>query len=255
MMEQSRIHAGLRDTMDCAALEHLLVRFSRLVAEHRWIREAVIDPLHATRRGWQAFDAQIQLHAPETAEDDLPVLAIRPYPIDWVSSWTTKTDKLVSLRPIRPEDEPLMVDFHRTLSDETVYSRYLGVLGLERRIDHERLTPLCFIDYDREIALVIDYQDPETAEHHICGVGRLVRLRASGDAEYAVVISDAMQGEGLGSKLLSRLIEVARQEGIERIVGDVLPGNSRMLRACRRLGFHLHSRVGEPTLVELPLEG
>ncbi len=145
----------------------------------------------------------------------------------------------------------MLVEFHQSLSSDTVYSRYLGVLGLERRIEHERLTRLCFIDYDREIALVVESADPETGEPRIRGVGRLVRLRCSVDAEYAVVVSDAMQGEGLGSQLLRRLIEVARVEGIRRIVGEVLPNNRRMLRACQRLGFQVHGRGSEPVLVEL----
>jgi acetyltransferase len=259
MMEQTRIYAALRDplynaALDLEALELLLVRVSRLVVEHRWIRALAIDPIHPTPEGWMAFDARIRLHDPGTREPELPRLAIRPYPSEYASSWTTKKGKPVTLRPIRPEDEPLLVEFHRTLSDETVRSRYLGAMGFERRIDHDRLTRLCFIDYDREIALVVDLRDPETGEHRVRGVGRLVRLHGSADAEYAIVVSDAMQGEGLGTELLRRLIDVARREGIGRIVGDVLPDNRRMLNACRRLGFRLRPRAADSTFVELPLD-
>jgi acetyl coenzyme A synthetase (ADP forming)-like protein len=258
MMEQTRIYVALREfrdeaALDLEALELLLVRFSRLVAEQRWIREIVIDPLHATSSGWRAFDVQMTLHDPHTNEEELPKLAIRPYPSEYVGGWTTKSGKQVTLRPIRPEDEPLLVEFHGTLSDETVHSRYLGAMGLSRRVEHDRLTRLCFIDYDREIALVVDHRNPQ-GEHRIRGVGRLVRLYGTADAEYSIVISDVMQGQGLGSELLRRLVEVARVEGIRRIVGDVLPDNRRMLKACRRLGFRLHARDAEPTQVELPLD-
>ncbi len=253
LLEQTRIHDPACDGAGRAGLELLLVRVSHLVAEQPWIRRVELDPLHLTRRGWLAFAARIRLHPSEMQAAALPELAIRPYPAEWVRSWTTKSGRSVVLRPIRPEDEPLMVEFHRTLSNETVYSRYLGALGLERRIEHERLTQLCFIDYDREIALVVDSRDPETGEHQIGGVARLVRLHRSADAEYAIVISDAMQGEGLGSQLLRRLIEVAETEHIDRIVGEVLPDNRRMLRACSRLGFRQHRRGSEPTFVELKL--
>jgi acetyltransferase len=241
-MEQTRIHVALREfrdeaALDLEALELLLVRFSRLVAEQRWIREIVIDPLHATSSGWRAFDVQMTLHDPHTNEEELPKLAIRPYPSEYVGGWTTKSGKQVTLRPIRPEDEPL----------------FLGAMGLSRRVEHDRLTRLCFIDYDREIALVVDHRNPE-GEHRIRGVGRLVRLYGTADAEYSIVISDVMQGQGLGSELLRRLVEVARVEGIRRIVGDVLSDNRRMLKACRRLGFRLHARGTEPTWVELPLD-
>ena len=251
LLEQTPIRHVVCAGPDREGLELLLVRVSRLIAEQPRLRELVIDPMHATRRGWLAFDARIGPHPPELGEGELPRLAIRPYPTEWRTTWTTKTGRPVVLRPIRPEDEPLLVEFHASLSSETVYSRYLGAVGLERRIEHERLTRLCFIDYDREIALVVDCRDPETGERRIRGVGRLVRLRGGVDAEYAVVVSDAMQGEGLGSQLLRRLIAVAGAEGIRRIVGEVLPGNERMLRACRRLGFRLHRRGVEPTFVEL----
>jgi acetyl coenzyme A synthetase (ADP forming)-like protein len=258
VMEQTRVYRALRDRpdgepVDLEGLELLLVRVSRLVAEQRWIREIGIDPLCIGPEGWTAREARIALHDPDLQEEQLPKLAIRPYPSEYASCWTTRKGQSVVIRPIRPEDEPLMVEFHRTLSDETVRSRYLGAMGLHRRIEHERLTRLCFIDYEREIALVVDWHDPESGERQIWGVGRLVRLHRSGNAEYAIVISDQMQGEGLGGELLRRLIEVARAERIGRIVGNVLPDNRRMLKACRRLGFRLHSRGAETTLVELPL--
>lgn len=178
---------------------------------------------------------------------------LRPHPREWASGFTTKKGRRVWLRPIRPEDEPLMIDFHRTLSDETVYSRYFGPMRLEQRIEHERLARLCLIDYDQPMALVAEYEETGGGAPRIGGVGRLIRLCSGRDAEYALVVSDDLQGEGLGAELLRRLIEIARVESLDRIVGDVLPDNRRMLRLCRRLGFALHRRVAAPVLAELRL--
>ncbi len=254
LLERSELCDSIRAAPGCSQLETGLVRFGRLISEQWRIKQAMVDLHHAASKGWIACEAEIRLHPAERTEQELPRPAIRPYPVEWVTSWTTKSGKTVSLRPIRPEDEPLMVEFHGTLSDESVYSRYLGLLGLERRIEHDRLTRLCFIDYDREIALVVDWQDPETGEHRIRGVARLVRLHGGGDAEYAILLSDSMQGEGLGYELMRRLVEVAELEGIEQVVGEVLPANRRMLRVCRRLGFEIHPSDGDHSLVTLRIE-
>jgi acetyltransferase len=141
----------------------------------------------------------------------------------------------VTIRPIRPEDEPMMVRFHGTLSDDTVHSRYFHLINLSQRVQHDRLTRVCFIDYDRETALVAERS--EGGEREILAVGRLTRIRASAAAEFAILVSDRWQHQGLGSELLRRLIEVARAEGIEQVRGYILPENRAMERICRELGF------------------
>ena len=93
-----------------------------------------------------ALDARVVLHGPEVTEEQLPKLAIRPYPSEYVGSWTARDGEEFSIRPIRPEDEPMLVKFHETLSERTVYQRYLQMLGLKQRVAHERLTHICFID-------------------------------------------------------------------------------------------------------------
>ena len=85
----------------------------------------------------------------------------------------------VTIRPIRPEDEPLMVRFHETLSERSVYLRYFHLMNLEQRTTHERLTRICFIDYDREMALVAVRRNPETGESEILGVGRLMKIHGT----------------------------------------------------------------------------
>jgi acetyltransferase len=159
-----------------------------------------------------------------------------------------KNGEIALLRPIRPEDEPMMVRFHESLSDRTVYMRYLHLMKLEQRISHERLTRICFNDYDRELALVGEAEI--SGERRILGVGRLQRLRQKPEeAEIAVVVADAFQSLGLGSELLRRLVEVGRQEKVKRLWADILADNSKMRRLCESIGFKIQAgELGDPTV-------
>jgi acetyltransferase len=244
MMEQTRIFAALKGVRgqkpsDLAALDQILVRFSQLVAEQRWIKEIDINPLLATEAGgFIALDARIILHGSDTKPADLPTTAIRPYPVQYGSSRKLKDGTVATIRPIRPEDEPLMVEFHKTLSDSSVHFRYFGMLKLEERIGHERLTRICFNDYDREIALVVDREEPGGA-HEILGIGRLSRTIQAGQAEFAILVSDAWQRQGLGTELMEKLVRIAEDEGLDHISGCILAGNSGMQRVCRKVGLQL----------------
>jgi acetyltransferase len=252
MMEQTKIYTALkgvrgRRPIDLPALETLLVRFSQLVAEQRWIKEIDINPLLASPEGLIALDARVVLHEPAAKEEDLPKLAIRPYPIQYVCQCAVKDGSEVTIRPIRPEDEPHMVRFHETLSERTVYFRYLEMLQLTQRIAHERLTKICFIDYDREMALVAERKNPRTGLSEIVGVARFNRSQSGEEAEFAIVISDAAQGKGLGTEMLRRLVDVARQEKVKRLTAEVHSENTTMIRVCEKLGFKVEYQMGDPT--------
>jgi acetyltransferase len=259
MMEQTRIYKALkgvrgRRPIDLAALEVLMVRFSALVAEQPWIKEIDINPLLASPDGLMALDARVVVHGPEMTEDKLPKTAIRPYPSRYVSSWTMKDGAPVTIRPIRPEDEPAMVRFHETLSERSVYLRYFHLMNLEQRTTHERLTRICFIDYDREMALVAERRNPETGEPEILGVGRLTKVHGANDGEAAVLVSDQWQGRGLGKELLSRVLAVAADEKLTRVTADILPDNRNIMRICEKLGFSLkHSLEDEVVRAEFKL--
>ena len=168
----------------------------------------------------------------DTLEKDLPRLAIRRYPEQFVKPWILDRQE-IQIRPIRPEDEPQMVRFHATLSERSVYLRYFHMIPLDSRIAHERLTRICFIDYDREMALVAE------RDNEILAVGRLTRAHQANEAEFAVLIGDKYQGRGLGKELVSRLIEIARAEGLDRVTADILGENRQMIEICRQLGFSL----------------
>jgi acetyltransferase len=230
-----------------------LVRFSGLVVEQPRIKEIDINPLLATPDRLIALDARVVLHGADVAADRLPRPAIRPYPTQYVAPWTAANGLTVTIRPIRPEDEPLVVRLHEKLSEDSVYLRFFQSLKLSRRIAHERLTRVCFLDYNREMALVADFKDPETGDHEIIAMGRLSRLYGIDEAEFSLEVRDAFQRHGLGTELLHRLIAIGRHEQLGCISAVVLPQNHGMLRICEKLGFHtdyaesdrlVHARLG-----------
>jgi acetyltransferase len=258
MMEQTRIYKALqgvrgRKPVDLAGLEQLMVQFSHLVVEQRFIKEIDINPLLASADHLLALDARIILYDAGVSREQLPRLAIRPYPTRYVRHWTMRYGIPVTLRPIRPEDEPLMVKFHETLSERSVYFRYLHMLGLSQRTAHDRLTRICFNDYDREIALVADYENPVSGQHEILGVGRLTRIPGRNEAEFAILVSDQWQRRGLGIELTDRLKQIARDEKIQRVVGDIHPENQAMQAICRKLGFNLNYSI-EDQIVKVQLD-
>jgi len=242
MMERTKIYTALkgvrgRKAANLAALEQLMVRFSQLVVEQPWISELDINPLLVSAERIFALDARVVLHDPKTPENKLPRPAIRPYPIQYASAWKLKNKAPVFIRPIKPEDEPLIVKFHETLSEESVYNRYFSALKLSQRIAHERLTRICFNDYDREIALVAELKVPKGEEKKILGVGRLSKQHNPGEAEFSVLISDQWHHQGLGTELLRRLIEIGRCEKLTSLSGVVLAENHAMQHICRKVGF------------------
>jgi len=246
MMERTKIFTALkgvrgRKSANIAELEQLLVRFSQLVVEQPWIAEIDINPLLVTSERIYALDARVVLHDPKTPENKLPKPAIRPYPMQYVTPWKMKNRTQIVIRPIRPEDEPLMVKFHETLSEESVYSRYFSGLKLSQRVAHERLTRICFNDYDREIALVAELKPAKKGEEgKILGVGRLSKLPEANEGEFAVLVSDAWHGQGLGFELLKRLIEIGRVEKLAKISGQMLAENQVMHHVCRKAGFQVN---------------
>jgi acetyltransferase len=260
LMEQTHIFTALkgvrgRPPIDLAHLERVLVQFSLLVAEQSWIKEIDINPFLVSATQMLALDARIVLHGQNVRPEDLPRLAIRPYPQQYCSNWKLRDGTPVNIRPIRPEDEPLMVKFHGTLSDKTVHFRYFAFSKLELRVAHERLTQICFNDFDRDIALVVIRRRPGAKEDEIIAVGRLVKVHGMNEAEFAIVISDLFQRQGLGTHLLQLLVNIGQQEGIERIFGQILPDNYGMQRVSKKVGFTVSfDRENEVMRAEIKLQ-
>lgn len=245
LMEQTRIFTALqgvrgRAPVNITVLEELLVRFSQLVVEQPWIREIDINPLLALPDKLLALDARVYVHGPEMTYESLPRSAVRPYPMQYAVPWRMKDGTEVMIRPIRPEDEPLMIKFHETLSERTVYLRYFQPLKLSQRTAHERMTRICFIDYDREMALIALKQETHDGKGpEVMAVGRLSKLHGVNEAECAVLISDQYQHQGLGTELFRRLLQIAKDERVGRVVATMLAENREMRAICKRLGFHI----------------
>jgi acetyltransferase len=273
LMEQTRIYDALRGApsargrapIDLDALAQLLVHFSQLIVEQRWLKEVVINPLLVVPKmssllkndvahdgSILALDARMVLHDPATRTADLPRLAIQPYPTRYSQNITLRDGTPIVIRPIRAEDEPRIVDFHQTVSADSIYLRFFHHIPLEERIRHERLTRICYIDYDREMALVAVRDDGA-----IIGVGRLVKVDpalSGGDAEFALLLSDSVQRRGLGAELLRRLVRVGHDWGCARVVADILPDNFGMINVSRKVGFTIrHDYTEEVVKAELVL--
>jgi acetyltransferase len=252
LMEQTRIYEALkgvrgRAPVDLALLEQFLVRFSQLVSEQPAIREIDVNPLLVSSRGILALDARVVLHGAELGEQQLPRPAIRPYPKQYISRWELANGTRVVIRPIRPEDERQIANLHRKLSERSVRLRYFQPLKLDQRTAHERLVRVCFNDYDRELALIVEHRnsanDPE-----ILAVGRLTRIPRQMRAEFAIVVDDEWQRHGLGMELLRRLVQIGRDEGLSLISADILPDNVAMRRMCTNMGFRLKHEPGDPVV-------
>jgi acetyltransferase len=257
MLERSPFFSGLqalaaRGALSLTTVDAVLVRLSQLVIEHPSIKDLQIAPLVVSAAGAVALGARSVLHSAEVDEHDLPSSAFRPFPLHYVSNWTTKRGETITIRPIRAEDEPLMVAFHERLSERTVYQRYFQVMQVARRTAHEALTRACFVDYDREMVLVAERRDARTGERSIVAVANLTKLERRKKAEVAVVVSDDYQRRGLGFELVRRLVDVARDEHLEHVVATTMTENQGMCAVFGRLGFTLSSNSADD-LVEAEL--
>jgi acetyltransferase len=228
------------------AIAGVLLSVAQLAAHHPEIAELDINPLLADAQGVVAVDARIKLapaRCPGAAR-----LAISPYPKELESSETLRDGSVLALRPVRPEDEPLLEDLAAHMSPNDLRLRFFTPI---RVLSHAVLARLSQIDYDREMALIAR----QGADGPALGV---VRISADPDnrrAEFAIALRSDWKDRGLGHLLMSRIIEVARQRGISEIFGEVLRENEPMLRLARALDFKVnaHRFDAEVVLVERPL--
>jgi acetyltransferase len=253
MMEQTKIFKALmgvrgRKPVDLQELDGILVKFSRLVCEQPWIKEMDINPLLVSADRIIALDARVVLHGPEICEQQLPATVIRPYPLQYIWQEQLTDGSSVTVRPIGPEDEPLIKDFHKHLSEQTIYFRYFRVINYTQRVAHERLTKICFIDYDREIAIVAERKRPDGGRE-ILAVGRLAKSLDQDEGEFAVIVADHAQRLGLGTIFLGRIVEMAKAEKVKRVVGNILTENVGMLKISERLGFKIKVEMGEEVAI------
>lgn len=241
-MEKTKIYEALkgvrgRKAVDLEGLEDILVNFSRMVVENPRIKECDINPLLVSNEEMVALDGRIVLHDLDIPDDQLPKAAIRPYPLSYVSTIILKNGQKATLRPIRPEDELLIIDFHKELSENSVRQRYFEFMSLDERVAHERLIRICFTDYDREWTTVAEIDVDGTKK--IIGVGRLFRVPGTTTARFTMIIVDDYHNLGLGTLLLKKLLTIAEKEKVEMIDARILSENEGMIKICKQLGFDL----------------
>lgn len=246
LMQKTKIYHALkgvrgRKPVNLDHMEQILVRFSLMIAENPWIKECDINPLLASAEEIIALDARVLLHDLDINEKDLPKLAIRPYPSNYSIQAKLKNGGEYRIRPIRPEDENAMIAFHKELSESSVRQRFFEFVSLDARIAHERLVRICFNDFDRDIAIVAEKEDPVSHSHIIMGVARLTRQPGTSIGDLKLTISDPYHNEGIGTQLIAHLMDIARQENIKTITAAILSENSGMIHICKKLGFKIKS--------------
>ncbi len=223
-------------------LEAVLLRVSEMVCELPWLREMDINPLIVDETGAFAVDARVVLGPAQPGAGRYGHMAIHPYPTRLVTDWQLGDGTPVTLRPIRPEDAEMVRAFVRGLSDETRYLRYLST---QRELTPAMTAHFTQIDYDREMALIAVVG--AGAADTMVGVARYAINPDGVSCEFALVVADAWQGRGVGHKLLTTLMEEARNKGLHSMEGDVLAINSNMLQLVRALGFTVRARADDPT--------
>jgi len=232
-------------------LEEVLVRFSQLIVDFPQIRETDVNPLLLSEKGVIALDARIVIDLKKVSATVHPYehLIIRPYPGKYATKRTLKDKTEAVFRPIRPEDEPLLVELFQTFSDKTTY---LGFFQVIRDVSHQTLARFCNIDYDREMAIVAELT--ERGKRRIVGMARLAVQPDGQSGEVAVVVGDPWQNRGLGSVMFDYIIEISRDMGLQRIFCEILSENTRIRHMCYTRGFEIKPIDEETFLATLDLE-
>jgi acetyltransferase len=225
-----------RPAANIEALEKILLRVSEMVCALPWLEELDINPLLVDEHGALAADARIIIRPRPPASDRYSHMAIHPYPAHLVTQWQLPNGADVTIRPIRPEDAEMTQTFVRGLSSETKYFRYMDAV---QELSASMLVRLTQIDYDREMALlVVTEQEGKQVE---LGVARYAVNPDGNSCEFALVVDDHWQHQGIGHKLMDVLMDLARTKGLRIIEGEVLKSNTRMLKLCTGLGFKVEA--------------
>jgi acetyltransferase len=255
LIERSRAAAMLGEwrgapPADVQALEHLLLRVSEMVCALPQLREMDINPVIVDESGAVAVDARIVVDDAVQAPGSYGHLAILPYPASQEREWPMKGGGVYTLRPIRPDDAEMLQAFVRGLSQESRYFRFASAM---QELPARMLARYTLIDYDREMALVAVVKDRHAAEDgsfgeadRIVGVVRYITNPDATSCEFSLVVADDFKGQGLGSRLMLSIIDLARSKGLSEIVGLILANNTAMLRLMRSLGFTVAAFPEDP---------
>ncbi len=257
MMEDTQIYkllVGYRNMpkANLKLVEEILVRFSRLIADFPEIKEADINPLFVNENEAIALDARIlidrSLFFSEEPSKPYQHLIIRPYPKRYETRWNMRDGRSVLIRPVKPEDEPLILELFESFSEDTMRYRFFKVI---KEMPHDFLIRFCNIDYDREIGIVAELT--ENGRKRLIGVVGLYIEPNKKRAEFAVAVGDPWQRHGLGSKLMDYIIEIGKDKEIEAIYGEMMRENYKVIKLLEKKGFIIEHRRGENSKASLKL--
>ncbi|HEX3035531.1 MAG TPA: GNAT family N-acetyltransferase, partial [Thermodesulfobacteriota bacterium] len=228
------------------ALVRVIVNFSELIAAFPEITEVDINPLHVAGERIVALDSRIKVE--RTTQKSPHHIIITPYPSQYESYHTLKDGTVVLCRPMKPEDEPLILELFNVCSRETIAFRFFHYMKITT---HEQLVRFTQIDYDREISIVAVVQPP--GRERILGIGQVLLEPKGEKAEFAVVVGDPWQGKGLGKVLTEICISVAKEKGVKFLWGDVIPENKPMINLFKKEGFGIGGKREGSVYAELRL--
>jgi acetyltransferase len=236
--------------VDLDAIYYLLIRFAYIVMDFPEITEMDLNPYAVDEKGGVVLDARAAIaERPANWRRACDHLVISPYPSQYQRHFALPDGTAILLRPIRPEDEPMEARLFERLSKESIYFRFFGYIP---QVDHDFLTRFTHIDYDREMAIVAEtVLDSQRA---IIGVVRIVGDNWNGDAEFAIVVADAWQRQGLGSEMTDFILEIARERGFKGIYASFLKANIAMEKLFRNKGFAIRSEDYQTNRASLDLE-
>jgi acetyltransferase len=240
MMEETKVYQLLKGyrkvpPANLKLLEETMVLFSQLLIDFPQIKEIDINPMLISEKEACILDARITVNKDRVFRKFEPHehLVISPYPKKYETQWKLRNGQEVLLRPIKPEDEPMWLEMFQSFSEESIRYRFFQLL---RDTPHEVRVRYCNIDYDREIAIVTELNE---GKRRILGVGRLSIEPNGKSGELAFIIGDQWQGQGLGTKVVDYVLEIAKEMGVETVYAIMLPDNQRALNLTKKMGFKL----------------
>jgi len=222
-----------RPPVDIDRLIEVIIRLSYLAADYPEIEELDINPLLVSPDAVMALDARIVM-SPSSQSHRYDHLAIVPYPEEYVRSPVMIDETPVVFRPIRPEDEEMWFDLLRSCSKESIYSRFNHFFHWET---HEVAVRFCYVDYDREIAIVAEIE--EEGRKKLIGVGRLISDPENETVEYAVLVTDKWQNRAVGSQLTDYCLDISRRWRRKQLVAQTTTDNVRIISVFRKRGFDI----------------
>lgn len=235
-----------RPAVDRDAVIDVLLRVSDLVCELPAVVELDLNPLFAGPDGVTAVDCRVRIARPPAKAGPYDHMAISPYPRHLVQRGHLSDGTPLTIRPIRPEDAESEQTFVRELSPQAKKFRFMGAMN---ELTPAMLARFTQIDYDREMALIALTQDNGTPRQQ--GVARYFINPDDTSCEFAIVVSDQVQGRGIGTRLMKALMQAARDHGLKAIEGSVLSDNKPMLQLMTDLGFTMRHSIGDGEITEV----